>query len=443
MRWLLTRLAASEVKGVRFRSGDRIEPAPDVGRGQWSKTSTVTPGSSLAIEPRTRPRSARAAVLTMFFVNGAVLATWVPLIPAVQQKLGLSPSALGIALLGVAVGAVVSTPSTGWLVGRAGGRRVVTLAAIVGCVVLPFLPLAPTLPVLALALFVFGAALATMDVAMNIQGAVVEALYERPLMSTFHAFYSIGGFAGALVSGGLAAVGVAPFDRALWPAVLLGGAAIAVRQWLPSTEPHTATPRSRARVRITRQSWPLAALGVMAFCSLLAEGASGDWSALYLHKSLGASAAFAATAFAAFSVAMAVGRLSGDWLTTRLGAALLLRGGGALAALGLTAALLLGRPALAIAGFGLVGLGLANVVPTVFSAAGRSRSLAPRVAIAAVASAGYAGLLAGPPLIGFIAQAFTLSRALVAVVVCCGLIALLAPMVGRSERRAIAQNGVV
>ena len=198
---------------------------------------------------------------------------------------------------------------------------------------------------------------------MNIQGAAVEALYQRPLMSTFHAFYSIGGFAGALVSGGLAAVGVAPFDRALWPAVLLGAAAIAVHQWLPSAEAHTASPRSRVRIRITRQTWPLAALGLMAFCSLLAEGASGDWSALYLHKSLGADAAFAATAFAAFSVAMAVARLSGDWLTSRLGAALLLRGGGALAAIGLTLTLLLGRPALAVAGFGLVGLGLANVVP--------------------------------------------------------------------------------
>ena len=322
----------------------------------------------------------------------------------------------------------------GLAVGRAGGRRVVTVAAVVGCVVLPTLPLAPTLPVLTLTLVVFGAALATMDVAMNIQGAVVEASYQRPLMSTFHAFYSIGGFAGALVSGALAAVDTAPFNRALWPALLLGAAALAGHQWLPTVEPHTRSRLPTGRVRLRKLlSWPMAALGIMAFCSLLAEGASGDWSALYLHKSLGADAAFSATAFAAFSVAMAAGRLSGDWLTSRLGAALLLRVGGALAALGLAATLVLGRPAFAIAGFGLVGLGLANVVPTLFSAAGRSRSLAPRVAIAAVASTGYAGLLAGPPLIGFAAQAFTLPRALIAVVVCCVLIALLGPMVRHSD----------
>ncbi len=367
----------------------------------------------------------------MFFVNGAALGTWVPLIPAVQQKLALNAGELGIALFGVAVGAVITTPSTGWLVGRAGGRRVVTIAAIIGCFVLPLLPLAPTLPVLTLTLVVFGAALATMDVAMNIHGSVVEALYQRPLMSTFHGLYSIGGFAGALTSGGLAALGIAPFERALGPALLLGVAAIAAHRWLPPEEPHVASGRPRSPVRLTRLSLPLAALGLMAFCSLLAEGASGDWSAVYLHKSLGADPAFAATAFAAFSVAMAAGRLSGDWLTSRLGATQLLRGGGALAALGLTATLVFAQPALAVGGFGLIGLGLANVVPTLFSAAGRSRSLAPRVAIAAVASTGYAGLLAGPPLIGFVAQAFTLTRALIVVVVCCALIALLAPMVRR------------
>jgi fucose permease len=379
-----------------------------------------------------RHRSARGAVLTMFLVNGAAIATWVPLIPAVQQKLALSAGELGIALLGVAVGAVISTPSTGWLVGRAGGRRVVTVAALVSCAVLPLLPLAPTLPLLALSLVVFGAALATMDVAMNIQGSVVEAVYERPLMSTFHAFYSIGGFVGALTGGALAALGFAPFDRALGPALLLGAASIAAHQWLPPVQPRTPSSTPRARFRVPRVSLPLAALGLIAFCSLMAEGASGDWSAIYLHKSLGTDAAFAATAFAAFSIAMAAGRLSGDWLTIRLGAVLLVRSGGALAALGLAATLLLGRPAFAVVGFGLVGLGLSNVVPTIFSAAGRSISLAPRVAIAAVASTGYAGLLAGPPLIGFLAQAFTLTRALIVVVVCCALIALLAPMARRS-----------
>ena len=403
-----------------------------MGFGIASK-SLVMSGRTPAGEPLTHHRSARVAVLTMFFVNGAVLGTWLPLIPAVQQKLGLNVSQLGIALLGVAVGAVITTPSTGWLVGRAGGRRVVTMAAVVGCVVLPLLPLAPTLPVLTVALVVFGAALATMDVAMNIHGSVVEALYQRPLMSTFHAFYSIGGFAGALTSGGLAALSISPFDRALGPALLLGAAVVVAHKWLPPAQTHTArTPPPRARSGVRRLSVPLAALGLMAFCSLLAEGASGDWSAIYLHKSLGTGTAFAATAFAAFSVAMAVGRLSGDWLTSRLGATRLLRGGGALAALGLTATLILGRPAVAVVGFGLIGLGLANVVPTLFSAAGRSRNLEPRLAISAVASTGYAGLLAGPPLIGFVAQAFTLTRALIVVDICCVLIALLAPMVRRS-----------
>ena len=404
-----------------------------MGSGKVSK-SGVTPGIRPAREHLTRPPSARGAVLIMFFVNGAAMATWLSLIPSVQQKLDLSAGELGLALLGVAVGAVIAIPLTGWLVGRAGGRRVVTLAAIACCVILPFLPAAPALPVLTVALVLFGAALGTMDVAMNIHGAVVEALYRRPLMSTFHGFYSIGGFAGALISSALAAAGAVPFYRALLPSLLLAVAAIVGHRSLPPEQPRTASRRPALRVRLAGVSWPLAALGIMAFCSFLAEGASGDWSALYLHKTLGADAAYAATGFAAFSIAMAIGRLSGDRLTSRLGARLLLRGGGALAAFGLTATLLLGRPAFAIAGFGLVGLGLANVVPTLFSAAGRSTAIPPRMAIAAVASAGYTGLLAGPPLIGFAAQAFTLTRALIAVVVCCGIISVLATMVRYADR---------
>jgi fucose permease len=368
-------------------------------------------------------------VLIMFFVNGAAMATWVPLIPSVQQKLDLNAGQLGVALLGTAVGAVLSIPSTGWLVGRAGGRKVVTLAAIACCIILPLLPLAPSLPVLTVTLVLFGAALGSMDVAMNIHGAVVEALYRRPLMSTFHGFYSIGGFAGAIISGVLAAAGQAPFNRALWPALLLAVAAVVGHRSLPPEQAAATGDRPALRMRVPRLSWPLAALATMAFCSFLSEGASGDWSAVYLHKTLGVDTAVAATAFAAFSIAMAIGRLSGDWLTRRLGATLLLRGGGALAAVGLTATLLLGRPGVAIAGFGLVGLGLANVVPTLFSAAGRSTAIPPRIAIASVAAAGYTGMLAGPPLIGFAAQAFTLTRALGAVVVCCAVIAVLATTV--------------
>ncbi len=377
----------------------------------------------------TRPPTARGAVLIMFFVNGAAMATWVPLIPSVQQKLDLNAGQLGLALLGTAIGAVLSIPSTGWLVGRAGGRKVVTLAAIACCIILPLLPLAPSLPVLTIALLLFGAALGSMDVAMNIHGGVVEALYRRPLMSTFHGFYSIGGFAGAIISGLLAAAGQAPFNRALWPALLLAVAAVVGHRSLPPEQVVATGDRPEVRRRLPRLSWPLAALATMAFCSFLSEGASGDWSAVYLHKTLGVGTAVAATAFAAFSIAMAAGRLSGDWLTRRLGATVLLRSGGALAAVGLTATLLLGRPGVAIAGFGLVGLGLANVVPTLFSAAGRSTAIPPRIAIASVAAAGYTGMLAGPPLIGFAAQAFTLTRALIAVVVCCAVIAVLAATV--------------
>jgi len=376
-----------------------------------------------------QPRSTRGAILAMFFVNGAGLATWLSMIPAVQQRLALTSGQLGVALLGLALGAVVAMPVTGWVVGHAGGRRVGTLSAVAYCATLAILPQAPTLPLLAATLLVFGAASGVLDVAMNVQGAEVEAIYGRPLMSTFHGFYSLGGFAGALLGSALAAAGLTPAIRALLAALALAAAALVGGYWLLPTQKRLKSRRPSEGLSLGTLSWALVALGVMAFCSFLAEGASGDWSALYLHRVLGTGPAVAATAYAAFSIAMAVGRLNGDWLTARLGAIVLLRAGGGLSAIGLAIALILGRPVVAIVGFGLVGLGLANIVPTLFSAAGRTRSGAPRVAIAAVAFAGYTGIVAGPPLIGFAAQAFTLTRALITVVACCLLIALLAPKV--------------
>ena len=180
-----------------------------------------------------RRRSARGAVLNTFFVTGAALGTWLSLIPAVQQKLALHPGELGIALLGLAIGAVVATSSTGWLVGRAGGWRVATLAMTMGCAILFLLPMVPNVQVLTLSLFIFGAALGTVEVAMNIEGAVVESMYRRPLMSTFHGFNSTGAFAGAAVSSALAAIGLSPGNRAVLPAVVLGAAALVGHRWLP------------------------------------------------------------------------------------------------------------------------------------------------------------------------------------------------------------------
>jgi MFS family permease len=199
----------------------------------------------------------------------------------------------------------------------------------------------------------------------------------------------------------------------------LAGACMAARGLLPSDH-----PRNHAGPIFALPPAALIGLGLLTFCALLAEGAVGDWSAVYLRDSLGTTPATAATGYAAFSVAMALGRLLGDRLARRVGAVLLLRLSGTVAAGGLAMSLLVGRPATSLLGFGLVGLGLANLIPVLFSAAGRTRSMPSGTALAAVATTGYLGYLAGPPLIGLAAEAAGLPAALAIVCVACGLVAI-------------------
>ncbi len=373
-----------------------------------------------------RVRTARWAVAAMFLVNGALLANWVARIPAVQQRLGLSAGALGIALLGMAIGALAAFPVTGLLIAHYGSRRVTTGAALVYCAAVPLPGLAPSLPLLMVALIALGAGNGAMDVAMNAQGVAVEARYGRPIMSSFHGLWSVGGFAGALVGGVAAGAGIAPFPHLLGAAVVLVIAALIASRWLlpVAADAHSGAP---AFARPTRA---LLGLGVVAFCSALGEGAMADWSAVFLHTSLATSAAFAAAGYAGFSLAMTAGRLSGDRLTHRFGPVVLVRAGGLLAAVGLGVALVVGRAGPAVAGFALVGAGLSLVAPLVYSRAGRTPGVSAAAALAAVATMGYTGFLLGPPIIGAVAQALSLRDAL-GIIVLLGLaIAALARNVG-------------
>lgn len=359
------------------------------------------------------PRAARAAVATVFFVNGAAAASWLVRIPAVQERMRLDEGALGLALLGVAVGALVAMPWVGRLVARHGSRPVTRVAAIAFGATLALPALAPTPVILTLALVAFGAGIGALDVAMNAQAATVERRYGRPIMSGFHALFSLGGLVGAGI-GGLVA------SRQVGPAAHLAGAALvaglvataATRRMLPASADAAPGHMPPARPR-----GALLALGIAAFCVLLGEGAMADWSAVYLRDVAGAGPGVAAAGYAAFSLAMAAGRFAGDALTLRVGPALLVRAGGALAALGLASALAFGGSWAGMMGFGAVGAGLSIAFPLVLAAAAALPGLTAGPAIATVSTFGYAGFLAGPPLIGFVAEAITLRGGLAVVVV--------------------------
>lgn len=378
--------------------------------------------------------AARWAAAVVFFVNGALFGTWVPQIPLIKARLGLDDGELGLALLCLAGGAVAGFLFTGYLIDRFGSRAITSLSLIAMAVFLPLPVLAPTPLMLSLYLSAFGAAGGIMDVSMNAQAVKVEKAYARPLMSSFHGMFSLGGLAGAGIGGLFLSAGAAP--ARLVPAsalfLLLLGAAVLPRllPFRPASGVGCPT-ESGKRVLIALPSRPVLGLSVLAFFTLACEGAMADWSAVYLRDALLMSPGSAAAGYAAFSTAMAAGRLAGDPATARLGPILTIRAGAAMAALGLALALGPGSPPLALAGFGCVGLGLANIIPVLFSAAGRTPGLSPGTAIAAVCTMGYFGFLVGPPVIGFLADRTTLSASLWLLAGCMALTALLAGAVRR------------
>lgn len=358
-------------------------------------------------------RAARLAVVSIFFLNGVALASWFVRIPAIQEKLGLGEGLLGVALLGAAVGALVSMPIAGALSSRFGSRRVVGAMALLLPLSIVLPALAPSLLFLIPAVAVLGAANGALDVSMNSQAVAVEKGYGRPIMSSFHAAFSFGGLAGASIGGLIASAGIEPLPHLAAVATVCAlTAAVAYKALLPAAA-DAADEGAPAFARPTRA---LLGLGVISFCVLLGEGAMSDWSAVYLDGTLGTGPGFAAAGYAAFSLTMAFGRLFGDGLAERLGPVRLVRACGALAAVGLGAALFVGQPIFALLGFACAGAGFSVVFPAALSAAGRTKGMAAGPALAAVSTAGYTGFLVGPPTIGFAAELVGLSSALFIVV---------------------------
>ncbi|HTW27700.1 MAG TPA: MFS transporter [Acetobacteraceae bacterium] len=373
----------------------------------------------------------RWATLALFLGNGIAIGTWAGAIPRLQHALALSPARLSLALLAFAAGAVIAMPLAGRLASRVGAGRLAIAAAFLLAVALMLPAMAPDLPLLVAAAVAMGIANGSMDVAMNARASEVERRRGRPLMSSFHAGFSLGGLAGAAAAGSLAGAGLGLAACLAVGAAVDAGLAGLAAPWI-GNERHAPAARGPGR----GFAWPSAAmLGLCAAAVLcmMTEGAMMDWSAVYLVRVAGAGAGAAAFGYAAFSMAMAAGRLAGDRVVGAFGAPRVARTGGLLAASGLALAVLVPVPAAGIAGFALVGCGLANVVPTVFSAAARL-GVTPARGVATVATIGYAGFLAGPPLIGGIATFAGLRAGL-------GLLAAAAATIGAMARGLATSPG--
>lgn len=349
--------------------------------------------------------SARLAVLAAFFFNGLILATWVSRIPAVQSKLDMSEGTLGFVLMGISVGVIVALSMAGGLVGRFGSKTM-TMAGVIGlCFVMPLPALMPNTAALFAALFIFGAFLSTMDVSMNSQAVVVEGLAGKHLMSSFHAFFSIDGLAGALLGAGFVALGVSILNHFLILALFSLLVMLFFGRFLVQD---SGEPEGEGGGIFRLPPHPLWALGAVAFCVAIGEGSMGDWSGVYLAEVIRTTEAFAALGFAAFSATMTLGRLAGDWLVVRFAPVNVVRYGGLLASWGLLMAVFSHNEYVVLLGFAAVGAGVANGIPLAFSAAGKFPGMAAGAGIAGVATIGYAGFLAGPPLIGLVAEATSL-----------------------------------
>ncbi len=392
----------------------------------------------LNASPSNPPHAVRArwATAAVFFLNGFTFATWALHIPNVKAKLGLTTGVLGLALLAIAVGSLLSMPPTGALVARWGSRAVTRAYALANPLTLLPLLLAPNLIWQVLALTLYGAVTGGLDVAMNAQGVAVERRLGRPVLSSFHAAWSLGSLVGAglgsLVLGwGVGALAhmsaVAAVFFAL--ALLAGPVLLPKRDDLNEEAEAEGAGAGERPAGWRRLSPAILLLGALGFLGLLAEGAVSDWSTLYYRSVLGSGPGAAGVGFIAFTFAMTAGRLSGDWARARFGGAALLRGGAALCALGLAGALLIASPLLSAVGFAAAGLGLANLVPVIFDAAGRTGNAG--TSIAQVSTLAYLGFLAGPPLVGFVAEGAGLPAGLGLVAALAAAIALLG---GRAAR---------
>jgi Major Facilitator Superfamily len=358
-----------------------------------------------------------------------VFVSWYSRLPDIQDQLDLGTVAIGFALFGAPVGLLAAQPITGALTATIGSRRLVALAPLwVATGLAP--ALAVSGPTLALATLVVGAGNGVLDVSMNVEGLAVERLAGKRIFNSLHAWFSFGALAGAAVGGLAAGVGLDPLAHlAIVVTVGAAGALVALRGLPPAeAEPRTGGPR------FARPSRRLAALGAIAFCALLAEGAVFDWSGIYIRTETDAAVGLAPAGLAVFNLAMGFGRLTADGAAERLGAPALGRAGALLAAAGLGGGLLVGGAAGAILGFAVMGAGLAALFPLAVRAAGYDPAISGP-AVAAVSSVGYAGFLTGPPAIGGLAELLGLGGALGCV---CVLLVAAAALAGQLSTRARA-----
>lgn len=376
---------------------------------------------------------ARRSTFAIFALNGFLLGMWVVNIPEIRERTGASTATLGYLLLLLGGAALIGMQAGGRFIDRFGSRVVAVVASLALSVLLVGPGLATNTAELAVALGLLGMFNGVIDVAQNAHAVEVERAYERPIISGFHAFFSLGGLLASLLGGGLIALDV-DVRLTLAGAGVLGVVVTFIAR--PALLPPSPATTREAGVPRARAPWTLRVviLSLLAFMLLLSEGVAYDWSTVHLHDSLGASKSVAAWAFGAFSVTMTVVRLVADRIVARIGAAAYVQRAALVGAFGLLGAALAPNAGLAIVAWAVFGVGLAGCVPQFFSAAGNIDPAAAGTYLARVTGTGYLGLLAGPAIIGILTNWVSLTTAFTVPIVGCLLAGLLAPSALRKEK---------
>ncbi|AZF63053.1 MULTISPECIES: MFS transporter [Pseudomonas] len=366
---------------------------------------TAIPTPAPVVPGRLEQMSTRIA----FFIAGFGIAAWAPLVPYAKARAQLNEGTLGLLLLCLGVGSIIAMPVAGALASRFGCRRVLTGGTIMICLALPMLATVSSIPLLMAGLFLFGAGLGTVDSTVNLQAVIVERASGKTMMSGFHGLFSLGGIVGAAGVSGLLGLGLSPLQATLVVIVIV---AVALLKAGPHLLPYGSESSGPA---FAVPHGVVLFIGCLCFIVFLAEGAVLDWSAVFLSAERGLDEAYAGLGYAAFALTMTAGRLTGDAIVRRLGATRVIVIGGSLATAGMLLATLFPAWETALLGYALVGAGCSNIVPVLYTAVGKQKVMPEHIAVPAITTLGYAGILAGPAMIGFIAHGSSLSIAFVLV----------------------------
>lgn len=360
----------------------------------------------------------KLAIQVVFLICGLGVGSWAPLIPYAKDRLQLNDANLGLLLLFLGGGAITTMPLTGWFVPKFGTRTAITVSAIVIATCLPVLTITTAYSSMAITLFIFGAAIGVIDVAMNSQAVLVQQMLGKQVMSSLHGLFSVGGLLGPIVIAGLVKAGTSPLAAAgLMGAFLLTAMLSQYTFLLGAASEKKPVPHAADNIhsKKTTNYWlkrPVLYLGILCFAMFLAEGAMLDWSAVFLRDNKSVDEAITGSGYAAFSLAMAIMRLFGDGIVTKFSSRLVVMYGSIITFSGFGIAILSPWLALTLAGFALVGIGAANIVPIFFSDAGSIKNIPGSAALTVVTALGYTGQLAGPAALGFIAHHANLPIAL-------------------------------